>query len=157
MKAMLEKEEAGAAAVNGNIKATPTVSGEASVTTTSDALIPPKQGKIVHKPLLQPQWVDDFKMPDLMFGRGKGKPKEDPPPLQFQLKGISNDSTAVNSHSSAGPHQPAPPKMLPKATENMSSGQKVAVELIAKARNKALSPEEAVKPLSKIEMNLLKR
>lgn len=167
LKAALEKEEteATAALVKGTNNADNPVRNNASVDGSDN--ISPKQLKLKPKPkpIRQPEWVDDYKVPDPVIGRGRGKPREEPlakPVKASHSKGpCALDSTVSDTPTASSQPQPAPQakpqNILPKATENMTTSQKITVEIISKARNKVMSPEEAGKPLSNLEMSLMNR
>ena len=170
----------------------------------SASIISSKSGKSNNKKkvMVQPEWIDDFKIEDKLYGRGRGKPKEDVvvpageartgmssknrgksgkeatknakiPAQQSAVTGKSSEdsapATVTQDDYTTSPQQPRAPTgekehtsprgrlMYPKPSADMTEGEKLTVELISKARGKVLSPDEANKPLSKIEMTLLKR
>lgn len=123
----------------------------------------------------QPEWNDNYRIVDSFKGRGKGKPKEDniakndnktqhtnkknenknqeninnikerndnSSPINKNIKNDSNNNNNI---------------LFEKERTNMPESEKITRELISKARNMLLKPEEIKKPLTNMELKLLNR
>ena len=133
----------------------------------------------------QPEWNDNYRVVDSLKGRGKGKPKEDNIAKNDNKtqhtnkkndnknqeninnikerndnfssinKNIKNDSSNnINNNNNNNNNNIL---LIEKEIINMPESEKMTRELISKARNMLLKPEEIQKPLTNMELKLLNR
>lgn len=122
----------------------------------------------------QPEWNDNYRVVDSLKGRGKGKPKEDniaKNDNKTQHTNKKNDNkNQENINNIKERNDNSSPKndsnnnnnnnnniLFEKERTNMPESEKITRELISKARNMLLKPEEIQKPLTNMELKLLNR
>jgi len=122
----------------------------------------------------QDTWCEDYRIVDKTIGRGKGKPREPSEPSPKQVKAarkqekperqsddrnkqpisskVRDPKSDTEEHSS-----PMPRVAFPEPHSEMTEAEKMTVKAISKARGKHRSAEETKKPLTNLEMMLMKR
>lgn len=139
-----------------------------------------RASQIRRKAPKHPPWVDDVKIIDPLIGRGRGRPKEvcddssvgshgagrvkqgaKGPTSRLQSVGVSAENSVCTEASGlltlASEQTMAEALVYLVPTPDMTEAEKLAIQIIAKARGASPSPEMAKKPLTRSEIALLNR